>query len=308
MSGKTNANPFGSKKLADPKNPFGKKEEEPKPAAAAVVNKSPFGAAAKQPPASAAGGRPSPFGKKDDPPKASPFGGAKKEDKPPAEKASPFAGSTAPKPSPFGAKAATSESSMRPATAPQGGRSTATVSTAKATNSSIGATKRIMPGVSCFAWNKDGSMCAVCPTTPELWIYKTNSSPDLTKWTKIKTLKEHFNVITSLDWHPDTNLLLSASADRGVIVWDQSKDYLPQMGMIKESRANLDASWNHRGDKFIVGASSGNIYLGRYFPDNNFWVAHPVTKKPKHAASVVCARFDPLAGRVVASCSLDGTC
>ena len=71
----------------------------------------------------------------------------------------------------------------------------------------------------------------------------------------------------------------------------------------------MDASWNLSGDKFSVASSSGNIYIGSYDKTNNFWVAHPLDeKKPTHKASVVCARFDPLSGRVIASCSLDGNC
>lgn len=80
------------------------------------------------------------------------------------------------------------------------------------------------------------------------------------------------------------------------------------MGMIKESKANLDASWNKSGNSFCVGSSSGFIYIGTFSPENNFWVAHPINKsKPSHKDSVVCVRFDPLSGRVVASASLDGT-
>jgi WD40 repeat protein len=103
-------------------------------------------------------------------------------------------------------------------------------------------------------------MCAVCPTNQEIWIFETAGSPDISKWTRVKVLREHFNVILSLDWHPKTNLLMSASADRGVIMWEMGKDnteWQPQMGVIKEPRANLDASWNVRGDKFAVGSSSG---------------------------------------------------
>ena len=82
-------------------------------------------------------------------------------------------------------------------------------------------------------------MVAVCPNNNEIWIFETTSSPDISKWTKVANLKEHFNIISSLDWHPTTNLLLSASTDRGVIVWEQGKndekhDFQPQMGMIKE--------------------------------------------------------------------------
>ena len=80
------------------------------------------------------------------------------------------------------------------------------------------------------------------------------------------------------------------------------------MGMIKEMKANLDASWNTRGDKFCVGSSSGFVYIGTYSEANNFWVAHPISKKAIHKASVVSVKFDGLSSRVVASASLDGTC
>ena len=79
------------------------------------------------------------------------------------------------------------------------------------------------------------------------------------------------------------------------------------MGVIQEKMANLDASWNKNGDKYCVGSSSGNVYVGRYYADNNFWVAHSVSKKPLHKASVVCVKFDSLSGRAVASASLDGS-
>lgn len=170
-------------------------------------------------------------------------------------------------------------------------------------------TNRILPGVQCFAWNKDGSMAAICPCNNEIWIFETAGTPDISKWTKIKVLKEHFNVVSSLDWHHETDQLLSSSTDRGVIIWVPGKDqsFTPQMGMIKESKANLDAVWNTKGDQFVVGSSSGFVYIGEYSAANNFWVAHPISKKPTHKASVVCVRFEPQSGRVVASASLDGT-
>lgn len=164
----------------------------------------------------------------------------------------------------------------------------------------------------CFTWNANGSLAAVCPTNNEIWIFETAGSPDISKWTKVCVLKEHFNVISSLNWHPKTNLLLSASTDRGAIVWEQGTgdkkyEFMPQMGMIKEQKANLDAAWNGRGDKFVIGSSSGYVYVGTYSKANNFWVAHPVSKKPQHKASVVSVKFDPGCSRVVASASLDGT-
>ena len=72
----------------------------------------------------------------------------------------------------------------------------------------------------------------------------------------------------------------------------------------------MDASWNSRGDKFVIAASSGCVNVGTYFEANNFWVAHTVSKssnKPIHKASAICAKFDPLSSRVVISSSLDGS-
>ncbi len=119
------------------------------------------------------------------------------------------------------------------------------------------------------------------------------------------------NPVSSLDWHSGTDMLLSASTDRGVIVWEHSADInglKPQLAVIKETKSNIDASWNHAGNKFCVGASSGNVFIGKYLEDNQFWVANTISKKPLHSSSVVCTRFDPLSGRVVASASTDGKC
>ena len=80
----------------------------------------------------------------------------------------------------------------------------------------------------------------------------------------------------ALDWHPKTDLLLSASTDRGVLVWGfdaQFKGLRPTMCVVKEPKANLDATWNARGDKFAVGTASGNVFIGVYDKDQQFWIA-----------------------------------
>ncbi len=87
---------------------------------------------------------------------------------------------------------------------------------------------------------------------------------------------------------------------------------MPNLCAVKELKSNLSASWNYRGDKFCVGGSSGHVFIGSFNRDLNFWVAlsqteEPPLGKPLHKASVVCVRFDPGSGRVVASASADGT-
>lgn len=100
-----------------------------------------------------------------------------------------------------------------------------------------------------------------------------------------------------------------------MLVWTESTNVENKMNAtlcaIKELKSNLDAAWNHRGDKFCVGASSGHVFVGSYNDVVGFWVAisqteEPPLGKPLHKASVVCTRFDPGSGRVVASASADG--
>ena len=88
------------------------------------------------------------------------------------------------------------------------------------TSSSNLETNRVFPGISAYAWNVDCSFIALCPgTSRELWVFKTNGTMDTTKWLRVQVSKEHLNPITGLDWHPQTQLLLSCSSDRGAIVW-----------------------------------------------------------------------------------------
>jgi hypothetical protein len=49
---------------------------------------------------------------------------------------------------------------------------------------------RVTTALSCYAWNKDGSKLAVCPSSSEIWIFKTNKQADTTKWERVQVLKE----------------------------------------------------------------------------------------------------------------------
>lgn len=81
------------------------------------------------------------------------------------------------------------------------------------------------------------------------------------------------------------------------------------MVVIKETKSNTDAAWNHIGNKFCVATSSGNVYIGEFNEQQNFWTCKTISgKRPLHKSTVVSCRFDPLSGRVIASASTDGKC
>ncbi len=81
--------------------------------------------------------------------------------------------------------------------------------------------------------------------------------------------------MSALDWHADKDLLLSVSTDRGALVWSAdtaTNGYRPTLAVIKETKANIDGAWNHRGDKFCIGSASGSVFIATFSTSNNFWI------------------------------------
>ena len=67
-------------------------------------------------------------------------------------------------------------------------------------------------------------MLAVCPNTSEIWIYEGCHNPDSAAWTKKWVLTEHDLVVTSIDWSPITNKIVSCAHDRNAFVWTFNPD------------------------------------------------------------------------------------
>ena len=79
--------------------------------------------------------------------------------------------------------------------------------------------------ITCHAWNKDCTMVAICENTPELKIYKINNGKNFElQW----TLSEHTQVISSVDWSPVTNRIVTCSHDRNA--------YVPTFGSMRTTR------------------------------------------------------------------------
>jgi actin related protein 2/3 complex subunit 1A/1B len=133
---------------------------------------------------------------------------------------------------------------------------------------------RFIPGISCFSWNSDATKIAVCPGTKDILVLSTEGSEEISEWKLDQVLSYHYAIVTSLHWHPGTDWLLSCSSDRAALVWKPNEvgKMTPQLVIMKEKRANLDACWNMRGDKFLIGSSSGLVYQCFFEAGLKFWV------------------------------------
>jgi len=74
--------------------------------------------------------------------------------------------------------------------------------------------------ITCHSFNADRSQVAVSLNSNEAQVLSRHGS----EWTKVDSLSEHDKTITSIDWAPNTNQIVTASQDRNAYVWQQTID------------------------------------------------------------------------------------
>ena len=140
-------------------------------------------------------------------------------------------------------------------------------------------------GVSAHAWSPDGNEVAFAPNSNELRIADSK-----TLETK-HSLKEHDMLISAIDWHPQSNYIVTCAHDRNAFVWsfdDQEKKWKPSLVILRIERAALDCRWSRDGQKFAVASSAKCVPVCYYESDNNWWVSKMIKK---HKSSARIAAF-----------------
>lgn len=115
---------------------------------------------------------------------------------------------------------------------------------------------------------------------------------------------KHDKVITSIDWAPNSNRIVTASQDRNAYVWSQSPDpptgrmvWKPTLVLLRINRAATFVRWSPNEDKFAVASGARSdlpssvsrkpftdflhraIAVCSFDPENNWWIARQL-KKP----------------------------
>ncbi|KAH7929683.1 WD40 repeat-like protein [Leucogyrophana mollusca] len=136
--------------------------------------------------------------------------------------------------------------------------------------------------VTCHAFNADRSQLAVSLNDNDVQIYARQGN----QWKATETLAEHDKVITSIDWAPNSNRIVTASQDRNAYVWQQTLDpvtgqmaWKPTLVLLRINRAATFVRWSPNEDKFAVASGARAIAICSFDPENNWWVARQL-KKP----------------------------
>jgi actin related protein 2/3 complex subunit 1A/1B len=119
-----------------------------------------------------------------------------------------------------------------------------------------------------------------------------NKKLEISSWELISTLTGHLQYIAAVDWHPETNRIISCSHDRNILVWNfnsSKNNWKPELVNFNVKVAILDVKWSNRGDKFVATTGSKLVATGYFHEELNMWNCKSIKE---HRSSVTCARFD----------------
>ncbi|KAI8607131.1 WD40-repeat-containing domain protein [Chytriomyces sp. MP71] len=131
--------------------------------------------------------------------------------------------------------------------------------------------------ITCHAFSGDRTQVAVSPASHQVHIYRKNGAA----WTLAHVLDEHDKLVTSIDWAPQTNRIVSCAQDRNAYVWVQdpvSGLWKPQLVLLRINRAATQVRWSPREDKFAVATGSRLIAVAHYDADNDYYISKHIRK------------------------------
>ncbi|KAI9207961.1 WD40-repeat-containing domain protein [Polychytrium aggregatum] len=126
--------------------------------------------------------------------------------------------------------------------------------------------------ITSHAWNRDRSQVAVVPNNNEVHIYGQRGS----EWVVLHVLKEHDKLITSVDWAPNSNRIVTCSQDRNAYVWSwdtATSSWKPTLVLLRINRAATFVQWSPAENKFAVGSGARMICVCYFEEENDWWVA-----------------------------------
>lgn len=157
--------------------------------------------------------------------------------------------------------------------------------------------KRLAPCITCHAWNADGTMVALCPNDNEIHIYRKSGN----NYTLEHTLKEHDQVVTSIDWAPKSNRIVSCSQDRNAYVWTfENNRWKPLLVILRINRAATHVKWSPSEEKFAVASGAKLVSICYFEEDHDWWVSKHIKK---HKSTVLKVAWHPNSALIATACA-----
>ena len=137
----------------------------------------------------------------------------------------------------------------------------------------------VVGGLHCHAWSQDCSMVALSHGAREASVFGRKEKGE--GWERLSELDQHDLMVTSMDWAPRSNKIVTCSQDRNAYVWVAGSDnrWRHTLVLLRINRAATCVRWSPLENKFAVGSGARIISVCFYDQDNDWWVAKHI-KKP----------------------------
>ncbi|KAG5647310.1 hypothetical protein DXG03_000848 [Asterophora parasitica] len=136
--------------------------------------------------------------------------------------------------------------------------------------------------ITSHSFSPDRTKLAASLNSNDVQIYSRQGA----EWLPTETLSEHDKLITSIDWAPQSNRIVTASQDRNAYVWQEVQDpetgkvvWKPTLVLLRINRAATYVRWSPKEDKFAVASGARAIAICSFDEENNWWVSK-LLKKP----------------------------
>lgn len=85
-------------------------------------------------------------------------------------------------------------------------------------------------------------------------------------------VQQHDKQVTSIDWAPKSNRIVTSAQDRNAYVWQQSPDpqtghmiWKPTLVLLRVNRAATYVRWSPNEDKFAVASGARYVFSPSYY-------------------------------------------
>ena len=110
-------------------------------------------------------------------------------------------------------------------------------------------------------------------------IYSGVDKEDFSAWKLEHTLKGHDILISSVDWSPVHNKIVTCSHDRNAFVWTlTNNEWKPSLSILRINRAALCVRWSPDGKKFAVASGAKQVPVCHYEQANDWWISKMIKR------------------------------
>ena len=158
--------------------------------------------------------------------------------------------------------------------------------------------KQPVAPVGAHSWNGDRTKVAVSPNNHLVHVYAVQRGNFVLE----HTLENHTQRVTSIDWAPKTNRIVTCAADRNAYVWEFKEGaWKPALVILRINRAATCCKWSPKENKFAVGSGARLISVCYFEEENDWWVSKHI-KKPIRS-TVLSVDWHPNNVLLAAGCS-----